>query len=161
MHDDLIRRLEAGERGRGISDECLLALGWVCHGQEGAFVQGIPTGYWRSPYSRGSHIYQWHERPNVTVSLDAALAHMVPEGWRIRVMEWPDPEEPDFAVIVCQKGEDQGGGPGYVTVSGQAPTAPAAIMVAVLRAMGGSLRDRHKAEIDAALAEPEPPAPET
>lgn len=59
-HTDLIARLEAGETGREISDECLRAVG-----------KNNAIGY---------------ARPDV--SLDAALAHMVPEGWCPVKMSW-------------------------------------------------------------------------
>lgn len=100
-HTDLIRRLEAGETGPEINWEIHLVLHPEAAGQKLAIT------------------------PEYSRSVDAALAHMVPEGWKPIEISWLPAGGARVHLYSWSKHKGQ---------SGRAPTAAAAICAAGLRA---------------------------
>ena len=119
---NLIRRLEAGETGREISDECLLAIGWEQVDYEDP---GWPFGSvtdWINPAGKA---WLAPGRPHVTESLDAAIAHMVPEWHKGLVIK----HDSKGVEVVIE-------GDGGHEVMALAPTAAGAMCAAGLMARG-------------------------
>jgi hypothetical protein len=81
---DLITKLEAATEGsRELSDEVLLACGWVREGTRDPRLdcwrdpQGNVYDHWNDPHGRATQVVP---RPSPTESIDAALT-LVPDDW--------------------------------------------------------------------------------
>jgi len=136
-HSVLIARLEAGETGREIDAEIAAALrilpdnapsfleNWTGPFEAFRWSDGEYAGLWgvAAMHSDGRRSVNWFP-PKLTTSLDAALDHMVPEGWLMDGLYW-------VANIVHAHMSNY---PVALQESGRAPTAAAAVCAAGLRA---------------------------
>lgn len=109
----LIEKLEQGPGSRELSDECLLAVGWM-PGNDAA-------KWWFNPIDR-----QWNHPPDPSQNLQDALDWMVPEGWDWE-MDWTTDSGGENVLATCRAGDPM------LLLDGEAATPPLAASIVGLR----------------------------